>query len=261
MAQSYPSPTPSQVDEEDLMENSDQILADAQRSLTTQRAGGRRLQPIGRRSAERRRNHAMGKALRIALAVALIAVATIAAGLVLGGIGIEGLFLAIVAAIIAVLVLAKWPRLSVPDIGQLNRGNVRTLVGNTELWLERQRPALPAPAISFVDRIGGQLDVLGVQLEGFGEDRPETVEIRKLVGEQLPGVVASYTRIPPHLRGEAQGGATPDQRVTESLGKISTEIDTLTRALAAGDIDALAVRTRYLDYKYGDAGPAIEPPA
>lgn len=236
-------------------QDSDAVLADAQRSLTTQRAGGRRLQPIGRRSAERRRGHAMRKAVRIAIAVAFIAVATIGAGLVLNGIGIGGLFVAVLAGIVAVLVLAKWPRLSVPDIGQLNRGNVRALVGNTELWLERQRLVLPAPAVSVVDRIGAQLDVLGAQLEGFGEDRPEAVEVRKLVGEQLPEVVAAYTRIPAHLRGEERAGTTPDRQIAESLGKISTEIDSVTRALAAGDVDALAVRTRFLDYKYGANTP------
>jgi hypothetical protein len=237
------------------MEDSDRILSDAHRSLTSQRAGGRRLQPIGKRSAERRRAHVMRKALRIAIAVALVAVATIGVGLVLDGIGITGLFFAVLAGIVAVLVLANWPRLKVPDIGQLNRGSVRTLVGNTELWLERQRPALPAPAIAVVDRIGSQLDVLGVQLEGFGEDRPEALEIRKLVGEQLPEVVATYTRIPAQLRGEKRAGATPDSQVVESLQKISGEIDSVTRALAAGDIDALAVRTRYLDYKYGNDAP------
>jgi hypothetical protein len=238
-------------------EDSDRILSDAGRSLAVQRAGGRRLQPIGRRSAERRRQHAMRKAVRMAIAVALIAVATIGAGLVLGGIGLTGLFFAVLAAILAVIVFAQWPRLKVPDIGQLNRGDVRTLVGNTELWLERQRFALPAPAIGVVDRIGAQLDVLGTQLEGFGEQRPEAIEIRKLVGEQLPEVVATYTRIPAHLRGEERAGASPDRQVTESLERISGEIDSVTRALAAGDMDALAVRRRFLDYKYGDAVPGV----
>jgi hypothetical protein len=170
---------------------------------------------------------------------------------VLGGIGLTGLFFAVLGAIVAVIVLARWPRLSVPEIGQLNRGNVRTLVGNTELWLERQRPALPAPAINVVDRIGSQLDVLGVQLEGFGEQRPEAIEIRKLIGEQLPEIVSSYTSIPTHLRAEERAGRSPNQQVTESLTKISAELDRVTRDLASGAMDDLAVRNRYLDYRYG----------
>ncbi|MEY4159743.1 MAG: hypothetical protein RLZZ136_364, partial [Pseudomonadota bacterium] len=46
-------------------------------------------------------------------------------------------------------------------------------------------------------------------------------------------------------------GASPDQQLTDSLGKISTEIDSVTRQLAEGKLDALAIQNRYLDYKYG----------
>lgn len=234
------------------MNDSDRILAEAQRSLIDQRAGGRRLQPIGKRSAERRKLHAMRKAVRITVALALVAVVTIGAGLVLDGIGLTGLFLAVLMGIAAVAVFGSWPRLSVPELGALNRGSVKTLVGNTELWLESRRPALPAPAVSIVDRIGGQLDVLGVQLEGLEDQRSEAVEIRKLIGETLPDIVSTYTRIPVHLRGEKQAGSSPDEQLTQSLAKISGEIEQITRALAAGEIDGLAVRTRYLGYKYGE---------
>jgi hypothetical protein len=54
-----------------------------------------------------------------------------------------------------------------------------------------------------------------------------------------------------------QGTGSPDQHLVESLGKISTEIDSVTRQLASGAIDNLAIKTRYLDYKYG-AGPEGE---
>ena len=232
-------------------EDSDRILREAGTALTRQRAGGRRLQPIGRRSAERRKLHLLRKAVRVAIAIAAIAVVTIGAGLILNGIGFTGLFFAVLAAVAAVVVFSLWPQLEVPDLGKLNRGDVKTLVGNTELWLERQRPALPAPAVQVVERIGAQLDVLGVQLQGLEETRPEAVEIRKLIGEQLPGIVSSYTSIPPHLRTEERAGRSPDQQITESLGKISAEIEQITRDLASGAIDNLAVRTRYLDYKYG----------
>lgn len=237
-----------------MAEDPDRVLTEARNALAHQRAGGRRVQAIGQRSAERRRLHAARKAVRIALAVAAVAVITMGAGLVLDGIGLGGLFMAVLAAVAAVFIFATWPRLPVPRIGDINRGDVKTLVGNTELWLENQRPALPAPAVSVVDKIGGQLDVLGVQLEGLAKDRPEAVEIRKLIGETLPDVVSTYTRIPVHLRGERQAGGTPDEQVTESLGRISGEIDQITRALAAGEIDGLAVQTRYLGYKYGE-GP------
>jgi hypothetical protein len=239
-------------------ENSDRILAEARNSLVQQRAGGRRLQPIGKRSAERRRLHAMRKAVRIAVAIALVAVVTIGAGLVLDGIGLTGLFFAVLAAILAVVIFGTWPRLGVPEIDKINRGNVRTMVGNTELWLESRRPALPAPAVSIVDKIGGQLDVLGVQLEGLDENRPEAVEIRKLIGENLPDIVSTYTRIPAHLRTERQGGRSPDEQLSESLGRISVEIDGITRRLATGEIDGLAVQTKFLGYKYGDG---LEDPA
>ena len=94
--------------------------------------------------------------------------------------------------------------------------------------------------------------MLGVQLEGLEDQRPEAVEIRKLIGETLPDIVSTYTRIPVHLRSEKQAGGSPDEQLTQSLAKISGEIEQITRALAAGEIDGLAVRTRYLGYKYGE---------
>ena len=50
-----------------------------------------------------------------------------------------------------------------------------------------------------------------------------------------------------------RAGSSPDKQLVESLGKISAEIDSVTRQLAEGSLDDLAIRTRYLDYKYGDA--------
>jgi len=66
------------------------------------------------------------------------------------------------------------------------------MVARTELWLEAQRPALPAPAVNLIDQIGVQLDGLGLQLEGIDPAEPAVSEVRKLVGEHLPGMVESY---------------------------------------------------------------------
>lgn len=232
--------------------DSARILAQARQSLAEQRAGGRR-RSIGRRSAELKRRHLARKAARVALAVGAVMLATMIAGLVIGGIGLTGLFAAVLAGLAVVALLATFPRLQVPDLRALNSGDVRTMVGRTELWLEAQRPALPAPAVRLVDHIGTQLDGLGVQLEGLDPAEPAVAEVRKLVGEHLPGMVESYRRIPTHLRAEQRGGRSADQQLTEALGKVSGEIDAISRQLAAGDLDALAIRGRYLDYRYGDA--------
>lgn len=234
-----------------MASESDRTLQQAGASLTRQRAGGRRLEPIGQRSAELRKKHALRKVGRVVTAVVAILVAAMAAGLILNGIGFTGVMLTGLAIVAAVVLFSLYPGIKVPDRLDLNRGDVRTLVGNTELWLERQRPALPAPAVQVVDRIGAQLDALGVQLQQQDANHPAVGEVRKLVGEYLPEVVSTYTTIPQYLRTEASAGRSPDDELVGSLEKISTEIDGVTRQLASGAIDKLAIRTRYLDYKYG----------
>jgi hypothetical protein len=149
--------------------------------------------------------------------------------------------------------LAVYPRLRIPQLGTLNRGDVRATVGRTQLWLEAQRPALPPPASRLLDGIGLRLDALGTQLAGIDPTEPAVGDVRRLIGEHLPGMVASYTRIPAHLRGEQRSGKTADQQLTEGLSRITDEIDALSRKLAEGDIDALATEARYLDYRYGNA--------
>ncbi|MCZ8324580.1 MAG: hypothetical protein O9283_04870 [Sphingomonadaceae bacterium] len=237
---------------------SDLILRQAKQSLVNNRDhGGRRAVSIGRRSAALKREHALKRLKGFGLTVATILGAIVAAGIVLDGIGITGVILALAAVIAAMLFFAFVPKLKPPTREVLRGSDVKSLVGRTELWLEQQRPALPAPAVQLVDTIGLQLDALGTQLDGLDERAPAAVEVRKLVGDHLPELVSTYTSIPRHLRGEAQGGASPDQHLVDSLGKISAEIDSVTRQLASGAIDNLAIKTRYLDYKYG-AGPEGE---
>jgi len=237
-----------------MASNSDRTLAEAGASLARNRAGGRRLAPIGQRSAELRKRHWRRKVGRVTAAVVAILVAAMAAGLVLDGIGFTGVMLTFFAIVAATVLFSVFPAIKVPDRADLNRGDVRTMVGNTELWLERQRPALPAPAVQVVDRLGLQLDALGLQLQQQDESHPAVGEVRKLVGEILPEVVSTYTAIPAYLRAEPSAGRSPDQELVGSLEKISSEIDGVTRQLAAGAIDKLAIRTRYLDYKYGEEG-------
>ncbi len=220
------------------------------------RAGGRHRRAatelIGQGSRKLKQRH-WGKKLRnIVIALFAIWVATGVIGTILSGIGFMGVMALIVASVVAVVVLGKYPKMKVPQRAQLNQGDAKQLVGRTELWLEAQRPALPAPAANMVGKIGVQLDALGLQLDGLDQNHPAAREVRSLVGETLPEMVDSYRKIPAHLRSEERVGATPDDQLASGLGKISDEIERVTRQLAEGSLDDLAVRTRYLDYKYGE---------
>lgn len=237
--------------------DSDRTLAEAGRSLAVQRAGGRRLHAeshsIGRRSRALKRRHFLGRIGRMLAGVAVVIIAAMGVGLAIDGLGLSGLFVTTLLGVVVAALLLRYPRMKAPTRAQLAQGSLKTIVGNTELWLETQRRALPAPAVRLVDHIGTQLDALGLQLDRIGENQPAASEIRKLVGEHLPELVATYTAIPASLRAEVRGGQTPDDQLVDSLGRISGEIDSVTRQLASGTIDDLAIKARYLDYKYGEA--------
>jgi hypothetical protein len=230
---------------------SDDIIRAARQSLSVQRAGGRRLAPQGARRLKR--GHFSRKLRNIAFAVVGIWLALTIIGTIISGIGFTGLAIGAAATVAAVWLFGKYPQMTMPGLADLNpaQADVRTMVGRTELWLESQRRALPPPAVKLVDTIGLQLDVLGDQLAHVDQNHPKAQEVRKLVGEHLPGLVDGYQKIPEHLRYEDSAGGSPNARFMDGLSTISGEIDSLTRQLAAGAIDNLAISTRYLDYKYG----------
>ena len=233
--------------------NSDVIIREARQSLALQRAGGRRLAPQG---AQRIKRGHFGRKLRnVAFAVVGIWLGLTILGSIISGIGFTGLAMGAAATVAAVWLFGSYPKLKVPSRADIDPASpdVRALVGRTELWLESQRPALPAPAVKLVDQIGLQLDALGEQLVGLDQASPQAVEVRKLVGQHLPEMIDGYQKIPEQLRHEERAGTTPAKQFVDGLQTISGEINSVTRQLAAGALDNLAIKTRYLEYKYGDA--------
>ncbi|WAT17482.1 hypothetical protein OZN62_11210 [Aurantiacibacter sp. MUD11] len=238
----------------DSTHQSDAILEAAGRSLQMNREGGyhRRGGFQAQGSKRIKRNHLTKKLVQLAMGIVGVFVAMGVAGAILNGIGFWGVMISAVAiALLATIILKQ--KVKLPQRHDLvQTTDAKQLVARTELWLESQRPALPPPAVSLVDQIGVQLDGLGQQLEHVDPAHPAAAETRKLVGEHLPEMIDSYCKIPRHLRGEERAGATPDAQLVDSLGKISKEIDSVTRQLAEGSLDDLAIRNRYLDYKYGN---------
>lgn len=238
--------------------NSDAILAAARASLNDQRAGGRRVtgRPIGQRSAALRRSGQKRKAAALALSVVVaIMLVNLVIGLISGVLHLLGWlsYGAVAAVLVGVIwMLMRDRAVPVPSLEALRAAPARQLVGQTQVWLEAQRPALPAPALDLIGRIGGQLDGLALQLDRVDENAPAVGQVRQLVGEHLPSLVNAYTAVPPSLRGQAHAGSSPDQQLSESLTRLSGELDSVTRQLAEGKLDALAIQSRFIDYKYGE---------
>jgi len=249
----------------DSTSESEIILRDARRSLAVQQEGGfhrrtgRGGPSIGRGSAEAKARHYARMIKRVLIACAAILVAALAAGLVIGGLGFGGVMITFFALVAAVVIFSQFPRIKVPKRADLSRTqDARQLVTRTELWLEHQRPALPAPAVTLVDQLGMQLDALGMQLEHVDPGHPAAAETRKLVGEHLPEMVDAYRKIPAQLRREERAGATPEAQLVDGLGRISEEIDRVTRQLADGALDDLAIRSRFLEYRYGNGEVSLD---
>jgi hypothetical protein len=203
-----------------------------------------------RRARQRRWQWRMRRLRRAVLAVALIALGTIGTGLAFGGVPDGTYALAVLFAFVAFCVLAIYPATPRPQVGDMEEADLPELAATTELWLEGRRRALPPPALDAIDMIGVRLEQLAPQLETLNPAAPAAREVRKLLTEHLPGLVDSYTRIPPSLRGREHAGSTPARQVTEGLHVIAKEIEAMSLDLSRNDLDALAVRGRFLESKY-----------
>jgi len=202
--------------------------------------------------ARARNTQAIGKRLtRIVVADAAILIAAMVIGWVVP-LGIGGAMLVMALLVAATLLFAVWPAERAPTPERLASVDIKALPLQTERWLEAQRPALPAPAVTLVDRIGLRLETLAPQLARFADDAPEAIEVRKLVGEQLPAFVKDYERVPQALRTTPRNGRTPDAELVAGLSLIEQEIGEMTQRLAQDDLDTLATRGRFLEMKYRD---------
>jgi len=205
--------------------------------------------------ARRRATRTIGKRLtNIAVADGTILLLAFAIGLA-HPIGIMGALLVMLLLLAATVTLALWPGEGrAPPPEKLRTVDLKALPAQTERWLGAQRPALPAPARTLVDRIGQRLDVLSPQLGRVDAETETGLELRRLIGEQLPAFVNEYTKVPATLRTVERNGKTPDAELVDGLKLIEGEIAEMTQRLAQSDLDQLQTRGRFLEMKYrGDA--------
>ena len=192
---------------------------------------------------------------RVALAEAALLVAALAFALLVGPIGLLGGVALFALMLVAAVVLLSIQTAPPPTPERLREAPLKALPDQTARWLAAQRPALPAPAIGLVDQIGRRLDALTPQLATLDEREPAAVEVRKLVGEQLPEFLKGYQRVPASLRGVERNGKTPDAELVQGLEVIERQLAGMSQELAQGDLDGLATRGRFLEIKYqGEPG-------
>lgn len=217
-------------------------------------ADGYRDAPARRRAAQ-----SIGRRLtNIAVADGAILLAAFMVGLVVP-LGIIGALLVMMLLAATTVVLAVWPgERRAPPPEKLRTIDLKVLPAQTERWLGAQRPALPPPARTLVDRIGQRLDVLSPQLGRVDAETETGLELRRLIGEQLPAFVNDYIKVPATLRGVERNGRTPDAELVEGLALIEQEIGDMTRRLAQDDLDNLQTRGRFLEMKYrGDSDGGV----
>jgi hypothetical protein len=224
-------------------------LADAEAVLRRHSERGQSLTA----RARQRRNAALMRKVKLAFwAVVAVLIASIVAGFV-APIGITGVMVALGVMLAAVLLIAALPGEKPVRTEALADSALAALPLQTEIWLENQRKALPAPAVTLVDSIGVRLETLAPQLERLGEQEPAAQEIRRLLADHLPELVSGYQSIPAPLRREERNGRVPEKQLIEGLSVIDGEIARMSETLASGDLDKLAVQNRFLELKYQEA--------
>lgn len=231
------------------MSRSDRVLADAEAVLRRHSERGKSLTS---RARERRNASILRRLGRIAGAAFAIIIAAMVAGWFMP-LGTSGVMIVLGLLLVTTLFFALLPGERAVSPDKLADTALTALPLKTEIWLENQRKALPAPAVTLVDSIGVKLETLAPQLERLGEQDPAAHEIRKLLADHLPELVTGYQSIPAPLRREERNGRVPEKQLIEGLSVIDAEIGRMSEQLASGDLDKLATQNRFLELKYQEA--------
>jgi len=231
------------------MSRSDRVLADAEAVL---RRHSERGQSLSARARERRNASILRRLGRISAAAFAIILGAMVVGW-FAPLGANGVMIVLGLLLVATLAFALLPGERAVSTQKLAETELTALPLKTEIWLEAQRKALPAPAVTLVDSIGVKLEGLAPQLERLDPNEPAAVEIRKLLADHLPELVTGYRSIPDTLRREERNGRVPEQQLVEGLSVIDGEIARMSETLASGDLDKLATQNRFLELKYQEA--------
>ena len=181
--------------------------------------------------------------------LALMLVISLYVGLV-GPIGILSIPVLILAAVAIIFGAGAFSREREIAPSAMAQAPLPQIADRAATWIDQQRLALPAPAARLADDIWQKIAALRPQLATLEENRPEAWELRRLVGEELPGLVESYKRVPVTMRREERNGRVAERELIDGMQLLDDEIGTLARSIAGADMDRLSSQKRYLELRY-----------
>jgi hypothetical protein len=213
------------------------------------------------RRERQRLNAGVGRTvIRVAIAAALIWLATIIFGFVITPIGMFGFLAALlVTGVVAAVLIASGGRraISAPaPSADLPNG---AMVERFDSYIYRSRAALPAPAQAELDAISRILPPLKQTLSRLETLDPTAQDARRLMSIHLPGLIERYERVPAAFRQEKDGeDKTVDQRLVEGLAAGRVALSEVSEQLARADVAALETQGRFIQARYGDQPVASE---
>jgi len=215
-------------------------------------ASGSQVRPRGR--SVTRVSRRIGNA---AIALGALVAAAIAFGLIVGPIGIEGLFLVAVAMLFALILFSFWPASEPKRVPYSEQLPTKAVVQQLDGLLVRRRSALPAPAARRVDAISRQLPLLEQRLAELNPLDPLAQDARRLMGRHLPELIDRYERVPAQYRHTRDGeGMTVDDRLVASLDAANDALSDIGARLVQQDRDAFDTQGRFIESRYKDGGAA-----
>jgi hypothetical protein len=195
-------------------------------------------------------------AIRVAVATALIWLATIAIGLV-RPIGMFGFLTALVVTVVVAILLIAGGRGEVvaapsPPSADLPNG---AMVERFDSYLYRARAALPPPAQAEIDAINQILPSLKQTLSRIDTLDPSAQDARRLMSIHLPVLIDRYSNVPAAYHQEQDGeGKTVDQRLVDGLAAARSALADVSEQLARADVAALETQGRFIQSRYGEHG-------
>lgn len=219
------------------------------------------VQEAARRERQRLNADLASRAKRVAFAVLVISILTIAVGLFIP-IGMFGFLGAVGLAVGLAALLAFSPsetRSIAAPATDLSNGE---MVERFDSYLYRARRALPVPAQAEIDGISSVLPALRQTLERVETLDPNAQDARRLMSIHLPGLIDRYMHVPAAYRGERDGeDKTVDERLVEGLSAGRAALNEIGEKLARADMLALEAQGRFIQSRYGRDGPESTVPA